>query len=177
VRTAPRVSPQSPHPILATRRRLVVAQTGRPVAGRRKAPRSWSRSSWWGSCPTYRRPLERTGLRTDGGRVIGENGSAAIATGLADLLDNARPVPLLRDRVRVDRREIDRRLDELVNAVRAEVADHSLDKTAGFDLLQTAADVRDARMHAYPIPLTDQIRLPRARAAEMAASLRAASPR
>jgi hypothetical protein len=32
-------------------------------------------------------------------------------------------------------------------------------------------------MHAYPIALTDQVRLPRARAAEMAAGLRAASPR
>ncbi|MEA2371803.1 MAG: hypothetical protein QOH12_2197 [Solirubrobacteraceae bacterium] len=75
-----------------------------------------------------------------------------MSAGLADLLDNARPVPLLRDRIRVDRREIDRRLDQLVNAVRAEVADHSLDKTAGFDLLQAAEDVRNARIHAYPIP-------------------------
>ena len=100
-----------------------------------------------------------------------------MAAGLADLLDNARPVPLLRDRIRVGRREVDRRLDQLVSAVRAEVADHSLDKTAGFDLLQAAEDVRDARIHAYPIPLTDQVRLPRARAAEMAASLRAALPR
>ena len=100
-----------------------------------------------------------------------------MAAGLADLLDNARPVPLLRDRIRVGRREVDRRLDQLVSAVRAEVADHSLDKTAGFDLLQAAEDVREARIHAYPIPLTDQVRRPRARAAEMAASLRAAVPR
>ncbi len=100
-----------------------------------------------------------------------------MAAVLADLLDNARPVPLLRDRIRVGRREVDRRLDQLVSAVRAEVADHTLDKTAGFDLLQAAEDVREARIHAYPIPLTDQVRLPRARAAEMAASLRAALPR
>ena len=109
--------------------------------------------------------------------MIGEHESAVMATELADLLDDARRVPLLRDRVRVDRRELDRRLDQLITAVRAEVADHRLDKTAGFDLLQAAEDVRDARMHAYPIPLTDEVRLPRARAAEMAAALRAASPR
>jgi hypothetical protein len=86
-------------------------------------------------------------------------------------------VPLLRDRVRVDRREIDRQLERLAEAVRSEVADHRLDKVAGYDLLQAGEAVRCARWNAYPILLTDQVRLPGSGAAEMATALRAASRR
>jgi hypothetical protein len=102
-------------------------------------------------------------------------GSEVLAIELANLLDSARPVPLLRDRVRVDKSEIVRRTDRLTKAVRVEVADHGLDEAVGVDLLQAADDLRYAASHAYLIPLTDQVRLPRARASEVATALRAAA--
>jgi hypothetical protein len=107
--------------------------------------------------------------------MVADDGSEAIASELADLLDGAPRVPLLRDRVRVDRREVDRRLERLAEAVRSEVADHRLEKIVGYDLLQAAEAVRRARRHADPIPLTDQVRLPRSQAFEMARALRVAS--
>jgi hypothetical protein len=125
-------------------------------------------------CP---RGLQRPSELADVGPMVAGNGSQTIANELADLLDGAPPVPLLRDRVRVDRREIDRQLERLAEAVRSEVADHRLDKVAGYDLLQAGEAVRCARRNAYPIPLTDQVRLPGSGAAEMATALRAASQR
>jgi hypothetical protein len=106
---------------------------------------------------------------------MAQYGSEVLAIELANLLDTARPVPLLRDCVRVDRHEIDDRIDRLTRAVRVEIADHGLDEEVGSDIVHAADDLRYATSHAYPVPLTDQIRLPRARASSVARALRAAA--
>jgi len=108
---------------------------------------------------------------------MAQYGSEVLAVELATLLDRARPVPLLGDRVRVDRREIDRRVARLTKAVEVEVADHGLDRAVGADLVNAADDLRSAASHAHPIPLTDQVRLPRSRASELAGALRAVAQR
>lgn len=106
---------------------------------------------------------------------MAQYGSEVLAIELADLLDTARPVPILRDCVRVDRHEIEQRIERLTRAVHVEVADHGLDEAVGSDLVRAADELRYAASHAYPIPLTDQIRLPRARASVVARALRAAT--
>jgi hypothetical protein len=106
---------------------------------------------------------------------MAQYGSEVLAIELANLLDTARPVPLLRDCVRVDKHEIDDRLDRLARAVQVEIADHGLDEAVASDIVRAADDLRYAATHAYPIPLTDQIRLPRARASNAARALRAAA--
>jgi hypothetical protein len=106
---------------------------------------------------------------------MAQYGSEVLAIELANLLDAAHPLPLVRDRVRVDRREIDHRVRRLTKAVEVEVAGFGLDTTVASDLTRAAAGVRDAISDANPIPLTDQVRLPRARAAAAAAALRTAA--
>jgi hypothetical protein len=108
---------------------------------------------------------------------MAQYGSEVLAVELANLLDAARPVPLLRDRVRLGRREVDDRIDQLAKAVRVEVSDHGLDETVGFDLLRAADDLRYAARRAHPIPLSGQVRLPRERASQVATALRDAARR
>jgi hypothetical protein len=106
---------------------------------------------------------------------MAQYGSEVLAIELANLLDHARPVPLLRDRVRVDKHDILMRVNRLATAVQVEVANHGLERTVGSGLVVAADNLRDEARHAYPIPLTDQVRLPRARAAELASALRSAA--
>jgi hypothetical protein len=108
---------------------------------------------------------------------MAQYGSEVLAVELATLLDRARPVPLLRDCVRVERREINARIARLTRAVGVEVADHGLDPAVGSDLVQAAERLRLAAGHAHPIPLTDQVRLPLSRASELASALRSAAQR
>jgi hypothetical protein len=114
-------------------------------------------------------------MSPDTALVTSQEGSGVLAMRLADLLENARPVPLLRDRVRVDRREVYRLVETVNESMRSEVADHQLDKAAAYDLMQATNDLREAVTTAYPVPLTDQVRLPRGRAIELAWALRAAA--
>jgi hypothetical protein len=93
---------------------------------------------------------------------------------LAELLERARPMPLMRGRVRVDKREVYRLVDAIVASVPGPLTDRSFDSGAGSDVLAVAEDVREALRHAYPVPLTDEIRLPAQYAAELARRLRSA---
>jgi len=108
---------------------------------------------------------------------MAQYGSEVLAGELANLLDAARPVHLHRDRVRLDRREINHRIERLARAVRVEVADHGLDETIGCELLRAADDLRQAAGHAHPAPLSGRLRLQRTRASEVASALRTAARR
>jgi hypothetical protein len=101
--------------------------------------------------------------------------SGLLAMRLAELFENARRVPLLRDRVRVDKREVYRLVESIQEAVRAEAGDSRLDSTAGSDLHRATTDVQEAVKDAYPVPFTDQVRLPSERVTELANALRAAA--
>ena len=93
------------------------------------------------------------------------------AVRLAELLENAPRVPLLRNRVRVDKVQA----LQLVDAIADEAGSPADASSATSDLLATVASVRDAVRTAYPIPLTDQVRLPAERATGLAAELRSRS--
>jgi hypothetical protein len=106
---------------------------------------------------------------------MAQYGSEVLALELATVLDRARPAPLSGDRVRVDKREITRRIDRLKKAVRVEVAGHGLDETVAARLVEAADDLRRATAETHALPLTGRARLPRARASEVARALRAAT--
>jgi hypothetical protein len=106
---------------------------------------------------------------------MAQYGSEVLAIELADLLESARPATLLRDRVRLDRRDVGRRIDRLTRAVKVELVDHDLDETVASDLVRAAYDLRHAVEGARPVPFTDQVRLPWVRACETATALRAAT--
>jgi hypothetical protein len=106
---------------------------------------------------------------------MAQYGSEVLALELASVLDRARPAPLSGDRVHVDKRDVALRIDRLTKAVRVEVANHGLDETVGAHLVKAADDLRFDTIDAHPIHLGARVRLPRARAAEVAAALRAAT--
>lgn len=106
---------------------------------------------------------------------MAQYGSEVLALELAAVLDRARPAGLSGDRVRVDKRDVARRIDRLTKAVRVEVAGHGLDETVGSHLVQAADDLRSAAIDGHPLALTGRVRLPRARASEVATALRAAT--
>jgi hypothetical protein len=87
---------------------------------------------------------------------------------LIALLENAPRVPLLRDRVRVDKVEVLKLVDSIAHAT----GTSDIGGTATPGVLAAVESVRDAIRRAYPIPLTDQVRLPVERAAALAANLR-----
>lgn len=85
---------------------------------------------------------------------------------LVELLDRARPIPLT-NQVRVDKQTA----VELVDSIRQDVAEGG----SGLErLAETASDVEQAVHQAVPVPLTDQVRLPRERVEELARALRTA---
>jgi hypothetical protein len=98
--------------------------------------------------------------------------STALAKRLASLLEAARPMPLGRRQVRVDEGAVYRLVAELRVAVRADEADGTITAAAAFGILSAADDVHDAVFNAKPVPLTDQVRLPRDRVHDLALVLR-----
>jgi hypothetical protein len=88
---------------------------------------------------------------------------------LVALLENAPRVPLLRGRVRVDKREVLKLADSIDEPPTSQWADTS---SATSGVTTAIAAVRDAVRSAYPIPFTDQVRLPVEHVAELAAKLR-----
>jgi hypothetical protein len=98
--------------------------------------------------------------------------STALAERLASLLEAARPMPLTRSQVRVDKRAVYRLVAELRPAVRAEETAGRIKAAVAFSILSAADDVHDAVFNARPVPLTDQVRLPRERVYDLALVLR-----
>ena len=78
-------------------------------------------------------------------------------------------------RVRVDKRDACSLVEQIGERLRSEVASDRVDKAAGFDLLAAADDVRLAIDKAYPVPLTEQVRLSRPQASDLANALRASA--
>jgi hypothetical protein len=76
--------------------------------------------------------------------------STALAERLASLLEAARPMPLTRIQVRVDKRAVYQLVAELRAAVRAEEAGGRITAAAAFSILSAADDVHDAVFNARP---------------------------
>jgi hypothetical protein len=87
---------------------------------------------------------------------------------LVELLEAAQPLPILRGQVRIKKQEV----YDLVTAIRgaAEVPVHENSRRG---VLEAAEAVEDAAYHAKPVPMTDDVRLPRARVHALIQSLRA----
>ena len=85
---------------------------------------------------------------------------------LAALLEQARPIPLMRKRVRVDRRDVETLIDAIQQRRSSDPED-----------AMTAAtnNVRDALQQAFPVPLTDQVRIAATEARALAHALLAAA--
>jgi hypothetical protein len=87
---------------------------------------------------------------------------AAASRKLLEQLDGAKPIWFSGGHVRVD-----------LTTVQELVADIQEDNPPG-DLVAAAAAVEEALRNARPVPLTDQVRLPREEVEQLAATLRAA---
>ena len=98
--------------------------------------------------------------------------STALAARLASLLEAARPIPLTRSEIRVDKRAVYGLVAELRAAVRAEEVAGRIKAADAFRILSAADDVHDAVFNARPVPLTDQVRLGRERVSDLAVVLR-----
>jgi hypothetical protein len=83
---------------------------------------------------------------------------------LIRLLDEARPMPLMRDRVRVDREDAEARIELIIRG--------PADETD--PLTNAAVAVSDALKKAPPVPLTYQVRIAPHHAQQLAAALRSA---
>jgi hypothetical protein len=124
-------------------------------------------SSWEGDLLA----LESMPLLADISSVSSYVETEVLAGQLADLLDEARAIPFMPNRVRVDRVKLCRLVDQIDEGF----GNHVLDRTResrGENVLQAANDLRKAIKHARTIPFTDQIRLPRELTAQLAKSLR-----
>ncbi|MHB8691912.1 MAG: hypothetical protein ACYDHH_11750 [Solirubrobacteraceae bacterium] len=98
-----------------------------------------------------------------------------IASELVELFENAPAMPLMHGRVRIDKLRVYRSVDALREALERDQADGRVEKAKGFDILMAADRLRDAVANAYPVPLTDQVRLRAQQAAELARALRIAA--
>jgi hypothetical protein len=85
-----------------------------------------------------------------------------------ELLEAARPVPLVGE-VRFDIRD----LHALVSGIREAAGEHP-EHSSLATVLSAAEAVEHAAAHAQPVPLTDQVRLPRERVDELLRDLRTA---
>src|SRR3954447_8725366 len=94
---------------------------------------------------------------------------------LAELFDHARPMPLMRDRVRIDKRDTDALAAAIDGEIRDAVERGTLSREAGYNVLSVTTRVRKDLRNAYPVPLTDQVRISRSQAAELGRALRAAA--
>jgi hypothetical protein len=93
-----------------------------------------------------------------------------LARRLSRVLENARPVPLARHQVRIDKVEV----YDLVAAVSQATAAEARPTISLQALVSAARAVEEAVRHAMPVPLTDEVRLPRERVDELVLGLRAA---
>jgi hypothetical protein len=96
------------------------------------------------------------------------------ATKLADLLERAPAMPLMRERVRVDKRDAYDLATVLGAEVRDAVDNGRLGKDAAYDVLSLTMQMQEELRNAHPVPLTDQVRVPRSRASDLAQALRVA---
>lgn len=80
---------------------------------------------------------------------------AAAAEQLARLLDRARPMRLMRNRVRVDKADA----AALVEIIPKPGHDDDRSQDRNADLTAAAVRVREVLDSAYPVPLTDHVRL------------------
>jgi hypothetical protein len=94
---------------------------------------------------------------------------AAAAEQLVRILDGACPMPLMRNRVRVDKVDAVALLEIVLTPGRDDQGQENND-----DLIAAALRVRDVLRAAYPVPLTDQVRLSLGLVRELADALRAA---
>lgn len=106
--------------------------------------------------------------------MYGERESEALVAQLADTLEHAPTVPIFRSQVRVNSREIYRLVDLLKESVRADEAAGKVKAPQALNALLAGDDGRDAIYNAPPVPLSDQVRLPRTRVTELVRSLRTA---
>jgi len=93
-------------------------------------------------------------------------------TRLIQILETAPPVPLLRDRVRVDRVEVLTLVARITSPVNGHRTADEPTPTASPDRAVVLDAVRQAVWSAHRIPLTDQVRMPAAVAAALANRLR-----
>jgi hypothetical protein len=106
---------------------------------------------------------------------MAQYGSEVLALELAAVLEHARPARLSGDRVRVDRRDVARRIDRLTKAVRVEVDGHGLDEAVGSHLVRAADELRSAAIDRHSLGLTGRVSLRRSTASGVATALRAAT--
>jgi hypothetical protein len=85
---------------------------------------------------------------------------------LAALLEQARPMPLMRNRVRVDRKDAEALIDAIQQA-------HAGNR--GEAVTAATTKIRVALGDSFPVPLTDQVRIDRAQALALAQALRSAA--
>jgi hypothetical protein len=81
-------------------------------------------------------------------------------------------MPLMRNRVRVDKSDADALLAVVLTPHHGDGV-----RVANADLDTAATRLHAALQDAYPVPLTDQVRLPRALVRELVDALRAAANR
>ena len=82
-------------------------------------------------------------------------------------------MPLLRGRVRVDKRDVYSLIDTVLDRAHGGREGHQSKSVLSPDLLAAVESVRESIRNAYPVPLTDQVRLPISKTSELARALRA----
>ena len=97
----------------------------------------------------------------------------ALGDQLAGLLERAQPLALMPNHVCVDRPEIERIVARLAAVEVHQAGFGRVGADADEAVLRAARAVEKAVRRGYQVPFTDQVRLPRRRAASFAAALRA----
>jgi hypothetical protein len=87
---------------------------------------------------------------------------------LVELLDRPKPMPVLHDRVRVDKQDAERLIERILRG--AQGADG-----ASADISEAALSVREELRDAKPVPLTYQVRLRTAACRDLADLMRRAA--
>src|SRR4051812_7710399 len=90
---------------------------------------------------------------------------------LVELFEQARPLPLMRELVRIDKRDADDLAAAIEAGVRDAVDRGTLGKEAGYTVLSVTAQIREVLRNAPPVPLTDQVRVSRSRAHDLVRAL------
>ena len=105
--------------------------------------------------------------------MISRPETRALGEELAGILERARPMPLMPNRVCLDRIDVQR----IVGNMRSESelpGSGRVEPAADGGLLRAAQAVEKAVRRGHQVPFTDQVRLSRKRVTELAAALRAA---
>jgi hypothetical protein len=93
-------------------------------------------------------------------------------TRLARVFETARPVPLMRQQIRVDRAEVMKLADSIACPSSAWTGRQPSGSDTSAVTAAAVDAVRDAVQRAHRIPFTDQVRLPAHEAAALLADLR-----